>query len=272
MKNWCIFLSCFIAVSCGKYKEPIVNLNGNTIVKMGHAGMGVGNTLPMNSKESLLKCLSFEMDGTEMDIQLTKDSVLVIFHDHYLEESTNLTGIINDKTWEELKGAKYIQTPHVQYSLVRLDDFFSGLILTDHLFSFDVKSYSNKPYFTYIADLRRAILKFCADHQLENHLMIESWDTELLRQLKLENPNLPLYYYQGDSFQDGYQIALQEGFTGITISNEHITKSEIELAHAAGLKVITWNTHTKKQNKAAVLKNPDFIETDDVPFLANYLP
>ena len=36
-----------------------------------------------------------------MDVQMTKDCVLVLFHDAKLEDGTLCKGILNDKTWEE---------------------------------------------------------------------------------------------------------------------------------------------------------------------------
>ena len=89
-------LVCFIfsvIIACHKDEYNIVNLNGNRITALGHAGMGIGNTYPMNSYESIFKCLNLGMDGTEFDVQMTKDSVLVAYHSQDLSDETNLKQI-----------------------------------------------------------------------------------------------------------------------------------------------------------------------------------
>jgi len=100
MKNaMVIFIMLFIVSSCQKEDFDIINLNSNKISILGHGGMGIEHTYPMNSFESILNCLSIGADGTELDVQKTKDSVLVAFHDESLENSTDISGRIFNATW-----------------------------------------------------------------------------------------------------------------------------------------------------------------------------
>ena len=106
MKNLIILsILLFVVSSCQKEDFEIINLNNNKITVLGHGGMGIGETYPMNSFESILNCLNLGADGTEIDVQMTKDGVLVAFHDESLEHSTNISGRIFNKTWDEIKAA-----------------------------------------------------------------------------------------------------------------------------------------------------------------------
>lgn len=49
--------------------------------------------------------------GVEVDVQMTKDSVLVLFHDMTLNASTELEGCIREKTWQELHETLYQTGP-----------------------------------------------------------------------------------------------------------------------------------------------------------------
>ena len=89
--------------SCNKEEISINNLNNNHIEVLGHGGMGYSNLYPINTSESILKCLNIGTDGSEIDIQLTSDNQLVAFHNSTLDENTNFTGRIRDYTWEQLK-------------------------------------------------------------------------------------------------------------------------------------------------------------------------
>ena len=146
----------FILNSCKKEEFKIENLNGNKITALGHAGMGIGYTYPMDSFESISYCLNLGMDGTEFDVQMTKDSILVAYHDQFLSESTNFKGLINSLPWEELKTAHFTQTPYLNYSIVSLEQLFSHLKnIHQYTFTFDCKLYTQSDnvksyYATYI--------------------------------------------------------------------------------------------------------------------------
>ena len=125
-----ILLSCLIiTLSCSKENFDVANLNGNEISAFGHGGMGTRSTYPINTYESLMKCLNFGSDGTELDIQMTKDSVLIAFHDIDLSESTNISGLVNSLNWSEIKNAHYTDPLYTSYSIISLDQFFLMLLI-----------------------------------------------------------------------------------------------------------------------------------------------
>ena len=270
MKKLLFFGPVLFLLSCTKHEYTIDNLNGGTIDKLGHGGMGVGDTYPMNTAESITKCLSYDMDGTEMDVQMTSDGVLVAFHDETLDAKTNLSGFVNDHSWAEIQAAKYIVTPHVQYDMIRLDELFASLDAKKYVFSFDLKFFSHGDYGSYFVNFKNALVHLIETHTDPAKIMIESQDTLFMNLIKAEKPGYQLYYYPL-SFEEGLETALKHGYTGITISTRSITKEQVALAHQNGLKVATWNTHSKKENREAILKNPDIIETDKVPYLAKNL-
>ena len=74
----------------------------------------------MNSRMALITGLELGMDGVELDVQLTSDSVLVAYHTEDLRELTNCTGKINAHTWEELRSCPNTKTLE-SCPIVRLD-------------------------------------------------------------------------------------------------------------------------------------------------------
>ena len=69
---------------------------------MGHGGMGFSNVYPMNTFESIMHCINLGADGTEIDVQMTKDGILVAYHDRELSNKTNKCGLVNDFYWNSL--------------------------------------------------------------------------------------------------------------------------------------------------------------------------
>ena len=82
-----------LTTACKKVEDgPIENLNGGIIRVVGHAGLGFESTLtpyPSNTLSSIRKAVEgFNADGVEVDVQLSKDSVPVLYHDNTLESLT----------------------------------------------------------------------------------------------------------------------------------------------------------------------------------------
>jgi glycerophosphoryl diester phosphodiesterase len=262
----------FIILGCQKNDLDISNLNNNEISVYGHGGMGIGQIYPINSFESLLYCLYTGTDGTELDVQMTKDSVLVAFHAEYLEQSTNATGYINDKLWNEISNVTYTNPPYTSYKLISLDELFTNLNnIHDFKYTFDCKLYNsqvdtNNYYVSYI----NAINNISDKYNLHNNLLIESKEKDFLTLLQKSRTDYKLFIYP-NSFEEGLEIAKSMNLYGITISTENISKAQIEEAHENGFFVAIWNTNTKQRNIDAINKNPDFIQTDKVEYLVNLL-
>lgn len=271
-KQLYLFIFLFSLNSCKKKEFSIQNLNGNTITVLGHGGMGIDSNYPMNSYEAILKCLNLGADGTEFDVQMTMDSVLVLYHSEDLSDETNIKGKIHSMNWNEVKHAIYNETPYLKYSIRSLDQIFEGLNdLHNYQFTFDCKLYTNSInlnlyYRTYI----NAVLKTLKKYQIQNKVYIESSIKDFLTMFRNINHESKLFI-NPPNFETGLSIASTEGFYGITISNRNITQDQIRIAHANQLRVAVWNVHSRSDNIEAVKKNPDFIQTDNVKSLVRLL-
>lgn len=256
------FLLLFLS-GCNREDIVVSNLTGNRITALGHAGMGLSGSYPTNSAESILKSLEIGLDGTELDVQMTADSVLVAFHDADLSQTTNLNGMINNLRWEDLKEGKYNREPFSNYQIVSLDELFARIQNPGrYTFTFDCKLYTQKQdRATYHAMFVRAIVRLAESYSLKSNLCIESQDRGFLSIFSTYAPDYQLFIYPGN-FDDGLQTALDLNLFGITIDNDLITKEQVALAHTHGLRIALWGVHSRNQNEDAVSKDPDYIQTD----------
>ena len=138
------------------------------------------------------------------------------------------------------------------------------------MFSFDLKLYAGGNYPEYCETYKNALIALIESYTDPAKIMIESQDTVFLNKVKAEKPLYRLFYYPL-SFEEGLEAGVKFGYAGITISTRSVSKEQIAQAHLNGLQVATWNTHTKRDNREAILKNPDIIETDKVEFLSKAL-
>jgi glycerophosphoryl diester phosphodiesterase len=84
--------------------EP--NYSGTLVVQVPHplvfAHRGFGDHGPDNSLLAVQHALDLDMDGVDLDGQLTRDGQLVIFHDLSVDRLTSGTGRVGDKTLKEM--------------------------------------------------------------------------------------------------------------------------------------------------------------------------
>jgi glycerophosphoryl diester phosphodiesterase len=266
----CAFVALLLT-SCQKETFTIVNLNNNRITTLGHSGMGVGRAYPTDSYESILNCLATGADGTEINVQLTKDNVLVAFHDEELHGATNLEGMINSHTWAELEDAYYDAFPYMQFRILQFDNLFSKLNHPEnYFFTFDCKLFNNGDRALFLQNFSDALIALIEKHKLQNNMTIESNALNFLLLIQQQQPAYKLFYYP-ESFDEGLEIVQQHNFSGITIDWEEITREEVETAHNLGIYIAIWNTHSKQDNIDAVRKNPDFIQSDKIEHLVDLL-
>ncbi len=262
---------CICFKSC-KRDAPLYevnNLNGNVISAFGHGGMGVQFKFPINSYESIEPCLRIGADGTEMDIQMTADSVLVAYHNSNLNESTPCSGTVNDLLWSQIGSCHYASPFSTSVILKSVGDLFSSMQnRNEYTFTFDCKLYNhNSDQNAFRNQFANAIINTMDAYGISSDkLHIESSDTTFLKTLQSKRNDLKLFIYP-ESYEEGITIAKSMQLFGMVISSTNITKEQIASAHEKGIRVTLFNTRTKEENLNAILKSPDFIQSDDIIYL-----
>ena len=271
MKNISLLLILFTLISsCKKENFDIDNLNGNKIGIIGHGGMGIGHTYPMNSLESILNCINLGADGTEIDVQMTKDGVLVAFHGERLEESTNLYGHIFNKTWAEIEGGRYSYPYYGGYRIIRLDDLIKNIPNQEkYIYFLDCKNFKPNKDSTYYNTFNNAIIEIVDKYNIVENTYVEFKNEIPIQNLQEKRPDFKMFIYT--SFNSAISIAQQYDLKGITIVIDQLTHEKIELAHSKGIMVATFNTHSHERNIKAVKHNVDFNQTDRLKDLMKIL-
>lgn len=280
-----IFLLIILIMSCKKVDvDRIYNLNGDFIYVIGHGGVGfqsVYSQLPENSLSSITKAIEvYNADGVEVDVQLSKDLQLVLYHDDRLETSTNRIGFVYEYNLIELTEIKYNR------------DIYANLFIDEHIVSLEVilqklskhkvkpqlhldlrswlydnSLYTPTEFFSvYSATIVELVKKY---NYLEN-TYIASGDVELLKQLSHLEPNLKLMLETRD-ITTTVKIVKDNNWYGIISNDEGVTKNEVDFAHSKGIRVALFGIRTQPNQVRAVNKNPDYILTDNIPQLQKIL-
>jgi glycerophosphoryl diester phosphodiesterase len=234
------------------------------IITMGHAGMGVVSLYPANTMESILKCLKTGANGVEIDIQMTKDSILVLFHNEHIN-SNDKQKRINSLTWSELQMLHHKNVLYFKYDIISLNDLFSNIQnIDDFYFSLDCKLHSSvEKQDDFNKIFSKKLVEIVDYYDLDDNIFIESGDTDFLTLLRKERPGYKLFSYL-TPFEKNLKTALDMGLSGIVISTENITKEQVMLAQDYGLMVSIFGSNSRIRNVEIIQKNPDIIQTDKI--------
>lgn len=232
----------------------------------GHGGMGNKYRFPMNSLESLNQVLSIGAHGTEMDLQLSLDNELVLFHNASLEDATTAKGLIRNKKWQDLKNVTYKLPLFKKTKLIRIQDFFNQTKPNPNLiYTFDCKVEAKEDQ-DYLNNFVKVLYNFIVTNNLEDQCFIESYNLEFLKSLSALNGRLKLFVHS-NNYSDGYAIAKEVKLYGITIDRLNISKEEIKAAHTQNLRVALFNMSNDQENMKAIEMNADFLQSDKMAHL-----
>lgn len=257
--------------ACRKEELDVQNLNGGEVVALGHGGMGILSTYPLDSPAGLLASLNSGGDGTELDVQLTRDSVLVAYHSPDLSEGTTMSGRVWDHTWAELQEARFTGVPYTDHRLMALEQFFAQVDVRDRAVSLDIKlNPSGTPDAVYYAIYVNALMRLLDHGLFGDRLYIESQSPEFLAMLQARRPDLKLFIYPPD-FGTGIAAARSLGLYGISIDMNKVSAEQVRTAHAEGYWIAVWNAISKADNEAAIRLHPEIIQTDQLDHLVGLL-
>ena len=238
------------------------------ILVYGHAGATLNNgewIYPPNSMEAIIYgTQNLQAHGAEVDVQMTKDSVLVLYHDEFLSSQVDLDGCIAEYTWEELKDQKIYNT---KYSITRLKEPFEWVGEYHKKFILDIKHHNactgefrstsafnyglsealdNNNYYNSTVTLNCRNLPFLIELTVDDTNVIKSWET--------------------DDLEAGI-VAVQNGAVDeLTLRASNMTQADADNLHALGIPFTIFGARTQKELREAVALNPTRIITDNIAY------
>lgn len=277
------FVGILFFISCKKINtDNLTNLNNNHITVLGHRGNGINGTFPGNSLESMEAAIDeLGAEGVEMDVQLSKDGELILFHDDELATLTSCNGKINSHTKDELEkclyDTKFFNAPLRDYHLASLESIFARfknysplpIFFLDTKYIFESENYIDSTN-QFNSVFGKAIYNLIAKYKLEKVVLVSSSSRELLNYLKNNFPSLNLVFH-ADTFDNGLDTAKSLGLFGITLHYQNITREQMETAHTNNVRVTIYGVGAVASCKETVRLFPDYVKTDNITYLLSLM-
>lgn len=267
MKYILLAVISLIVFSCEKKSYNVQNLKNGNIELLGHGGMGVGFKYPINSSLSVSSCMEINADGTELDIQLSKDSVLVAYHNNFLSEDASCEGLVNQHDWQNINHCRYssiysnsLQVMSLRKLFEENNSFIGKTIILDCKLYF-----SSQPVKSFFMSFARSLQRLYQDFDGVN-IIVETTSKKFVASLKKVGYSGEILYNNPD-IQEAINVAFTNSLYGISSDNAIITSENIKEAHKKGLYVSLFGVTSKRQNRSAIKKSPDFIQSDKIVYL-----
>lgn len=199
-----------------------MNLENKLIAHRGYYNA----IIPENSLESFKKCIDLKIP-IELDVHLTKDHQIVVFHDFYLKRMTGKEEWIENMTLEE------IQKLYLKNSKATIPTLKEVLNLVNSKVSIIIELKNNK-----IGPLEKTLFPLLDNY---SNFYIQSFKAKSLRYIKKKRPS-----YQVGLILFTYRFLLYRKFDFINCSTLGIINNKIQKLRSKK-KILIWNIKNQKE-------------------------
>lgn len=224
------------------------------------AHRGASHDAPENTLEAFELAIRYQADGIELDVHLSADDEIIVFHDDTVDRVTDGTGSIEAMTLEQIKkldasgthgGYKGAKIPTLREVLALVKP--SGLHLNIEL----KETFTNRPLLT------DKVLQLVNEFDMQQRVMYCSFNHYSLQYLKSVSPDSkvgllyhaalisPWQYAQGVGAQ-----CLHPWYTWL------LSDSTVKDAHEHGIEVNTWTVDDPSHIKQLYTLGVDSVITN----------
>lgn len=268
MKHFTTWLVVGIVLVAGVFfylHRPVHIANTPTI--LGHGGMGVQSSYPLNSSGSINKALGYPIAGTEIDVKFSSDGELIAFHDSKLELSSNCNGTVATSLSKDLLECNYESFFHSE-NICSLNSILESDYPDGTIFSLDLKP-DEQIKGDLMLDFHKSLIETINAFP-QYQFLLESQSIELLTNIKLHNPNATFFFY-GHEPNEAIQLALDKSLDGVSINMENVSKADIKSAQSKGIQIMIWGCGSVISNRDALELEADIVQTDAIPSMVRIL-
>jgi len=252
----------------------------------GHRG--ARGEAPENTIPAMLRALQEGVTTLEMDVVLSKDSVLILSHEPYFNkdiclftESDSLENNIFHLSWEQIKGidcgslrnpnfpgqeSRVVGKPRLIDVLSAVEEAALSLNRLSPKFNIEIKS---KPEWEgiYHPDHKvyaQTLLNFIKELAIEERVSIQSFDIRVLQYIHRKQPDLKLVYLTEDGERTPSEQIKELGFYPDVYSCYYplLKDHHVRQLQSQGIEVIPWTVNEIEEAELLIEMGVNGIITD----------
>lgn len=228
--------------------DPPYNMNTKNFKIIAHRADYYGE--PENSLYGINDCKKYKVSYAEIDVQESKDGVVVVMHDYNLKRLTHVNKDVSDLTYKELEQLRIhsfggtAKIPTLQ-QVISASKGKLNLII-------EIKPYWN----TY--DLTKKVVTMMKNNNIQSTSMIHSLSYPILVDVKRLDPSISTGYIVTGPVKN--LTFMKVNF--FSIEDKLLTKKLVRSIHSSDKKVYSWTVDKQKAMNASIRFGVDGIITN----------
>ena len=222
------------------------------ITVTGHRG--AAGHAPENTLASIRKALEMGADRIEIDVQQSKDGVVVIMHDKTLKRTTNGKGYVRNKTFAELSALVAPAEFAASFPNEKIPTLEEALILINGKAKFVIEIKDGNAYYP---DIEQHIVDLIHQYKAEKWCIVHSFNDAALKKVHELDANIPLHKLFVAGL--GRDLAKWDYVQEFSVNEHFATKKMIEKVHKLGKKINVWTVNDKAKMETLVKMGIDGI-------------
>ncbi len=238
------FLFLLIIISCAAD-------TGSSVKIIAHRG--ASSAEPENTLASFSRAVEYGADYFELDVRISSDDSLTVIHDSSVDRTTNGSGQVNLMTFAQLRkldagswfgpGSANEKIPALREALALAKDKIKVCI--------EIKA----------DNIVNKVVKLIEEMDMEDRVIIFSFDFNHIAQSKKLNPAVPVLYLKSPMTTADIDLAAGIGAEAAG-AGSGVTQSLIDYAHNKGIEIWKWTVNSTSEMNSLIKMHIDGIITD----------
>lgn len=246
-------LSYLYSLATGRSNLQLTMFRNPTIT----AHRGLSADAPENTLYAFSDAIEAGADFIELDVQQTKDGVLVVLHDQNLRRTTGLNRNIWDVTYDEICDLDAGSWFDPAYANARIPTLEETLQFINKRVQLNIEI---KPTSQTAPELEQDVADLITAYGYTNDCWVTSFSYSSLKRIKQANPDIRTGYIMSVAYGQFYSLKYADAFS---LNKVFVTSQVVNSAHQAGKLVFAWTVNSVSEVHSLCNLHVDNIITDN---------
>ena len=248
---------CFlcISISVGTHMDEIFIKRAPLFGTYITAHRGYSSVAPENTLVSIQAAIDAMSDYVEIDVQETKDGVVVLLHDTNLKRTTGVNQLIWNLTYDEISALNAANYMPKTYETLQIPTLEEALLLCQNSIYMNIEMKIN----SHEQALVEKVVELIQKYDMEDQCVITSTNYGALRRVKEITEDIKTGYIMSLAYGYFYNSEYADFFS---VKSSFITRDMVLLAHSYGKEVHAWTVNRISEIERMKQLGVDNIITD----------
>lgn len=254
-------LSYVYSVFTGKANFRLALFQNPTV--MAHRGLSAD--APENTLYAFSDAISVGADFIELDVQQTRDGVLVVMHDSNLKRTTGVNKDIWDVDYADIQNLDAGSWFDPAYANARIPTLEETLQFVDKRAKLNIEI---KPTKHGSDTLEQDVAELITQYQYTDACYVTSFSYGSLKKVKEANPEIRTGYLMSVAYGQFYSLKYADAFS---LNKVFVTSQVVNAAHQQGKQIFAWTVNGMSEVRSLCNLHVDSIITDDPVMVQNVI-